>query len=265
MGTLEAVGAVGTLSFLSYAWYSEYNTSSFHWFNDFDEWKGMDKIGHAFSAFYVADYMHQTLLWAGVNQKKSILISGLSSYAYFSVIEIFDGYSAGWGFSGPDALMNTAGVLGFALQNTFDPEKNVQVKFGFVPSEYREYRPTLLGENEFVAGIKDYNGQSYWLSFNLEHFTGIKKMPSWLNLAVGYGAGGMLGGSNNPGFNDDGLALPVFERYSRIFLSGDIQWTKIKTNHKYMRFFLKALSCYKLPFPALEYNTKNQLKINWLQ
>lgn len=264
VGTLEAVGAAGTLSFLSYAWYSDYNTSSFRLFNDFDEWRGMDKIGHAFSAFYVADYMHQTLRWAGVKQNKSILISGLSSYAYFTAIEIMDGFSAGWGFSVPDVVMNTTGVLGFALQNTIDPDKNVQMKFGFIPSEYRKYRPELLGRNDFEAGIKDYNGQGYWLSFNLAHFTGSKKIPSYLNLAIGYGAGGMLGGSNNPLFNKNGDALPVYERYSRILLSGDIQWTKIKTNNKYMRLFLKALSCYKLPFPALEYNTKNQFNFNWL-
>ncbi len=265
VGTLEAVGAAGTLSFLSYAWYSDYNTSSFRLFNDFDEWRGMDKIGHAFSAFYVADYMHQSLRWAGVQQNKSILISGLSSYAYFSAIEILDGYSAGWGFSIPDALMNTAGVLGFALQNSIDPEKNVQIKFGFIPSEYRQYRPSLLGENDFVAGIKDYNGQAYWLSFNLAHFTAIKKMPSYLNLAIGYGAGGLLGGSNNPMMNEQGEILPSLERYSRIYLSGDIQWNKIKTNNQYIKLLLKLLSCYKLPFPTLEYNSKNEFRFHWLK
>jgi hypothetical protein len=265
IGTLQSVGAVGTLSFLSYVWYSDYNTSSFRLFNDFNDWRGMDKLGHYFSAFYMADFMHQSLRWAGVKKNKSLLISSISSFAYLTSIEILDGYSEGWGFSIPDAVMNTAGLLGFALQNYVDPKKNVQLKFAFVPSDLRQYRPSLLGENNFVAGIKDYNGQTYWLSFNLAHFTKIKKMPTFINLAFGYGAGGLLGGNNNPEFNEQGLALPNIERYSRFFLSGDIQWRNIKTKNHYMRLFLNLLSCYKLPFPALEYNSKNQFKFNWIR
>jgi hypothetical protein len=43
--------------------------------------------------------------------------------------------------------------------------------------------------------LKDYNGQTYWLSVNLHSFYKGSKIPKWLNLAIGYGANGMLTGN----------------------------------------------------------------------
>ena len=46
--------------------------------------------------------------------------------------------------------------------------------------------------------LKDYNGQTYWLSANIWSFNKESNFPRWLNVAFGYGADGMLYGENNP-------------------------------------------------------------------
>jgi hypothetical protein len=36
--------------------------------------------------------------------------------------------------------------------------------------------------------------KTYWLSVNLHSFSKAQKIPKWLNLAIGYGADGMITG-----------------------------------------------------------------------
>lgn len=97
---------------------------------------------------------------------------------------------------------------------------------------------------------KDYNGQSYWLSANLKSFTSWEFLPDWLNLAVGYSAAGLLGGSDNPEFHN-GTWLPRFERQRQFYLSPDIDFTKIPTKHKGVKVLFKLLNTVKLPAPAM--------------
>jgi hypothetical protein len=42
--------------------------------------------------------------------------------------------------------------------------------------------------------LKDYNGQTYWLSVNLHIPSPKAQKTQWLNLAIGYGADGMITG-----------------------------------------------------------------------
>ena len=39
-------------------WYKKYPQSSFHFFNDFNEWNQIDKIGHVYSSYHVARKSH---------------------------------------------------------------------------------------------------------------------------------------------------------------------------------------------------------------
>src|SRR6266498_719466 len=57
--------------YLNEAWYKGYPRSSFHTFNDFGEWKQMDKIGHAWSAYNIGRATASLWQWAGVSKRKS--------------------------------------------------------------------------------------------------------------------------------------------------------------------------------------------------
>jgi hypothetical protein len=62
---------------------------------------------------------------------------------------------------------------------------------------YHAIRPvqTQCFRESLEQMLKDYNGQTYWLSVNLHSFYKGSKIPKWLNLAIGYGANGMLTGN----------------------------------------------------------------------
>jgi hypothetical protein len=131
------------------------------------------------------------------------------------------------------------------------------LKFSYMPSDYAQYRGDLLGENWMQRIIKDYNGQTYWLSGNIHSF--IRKdtwFPRWLNVAVGYGANGMLGANSNP----DGL--PYFERYRQYYLSLDVDLTKIRTNSKFLKGVFTLFGFLKIPSPTLEYNSKDHFRFH---
>ncbi len=55
-------------------------------------------------------------------------------------------------------------------------------------TKWAQQRPETLGKSLQRTNIlKDYNGQTIWLSFNIHSFTKDSFLPKWLSLAVGYG------------------------------------------------------------------------------
>lgn len=78
-------------------------------------------------------------------------------------------------------------------------------------------------------------------------------------MAVGYGANGMFGEFKNIS-HYNGVDIAQTKRYRQYLLSLDIDWTKIKTNSAFLRTVLKGMAFIKLPFPAIEFNSKGQVK-----
>lgn len=253
----------GSLVYLNQAWYQQYNTSKFHTFNDNEEWFQMDKYGHIFSTYQTARLMMGAMDWAGYSKQKQVLIGGLSGFTYMTAIEIMDGYSDGWGFSWGDMVANGLGS-GLAIgQKLLWNEQRIQLKFSFYNSTYAQYRPDLLGESFSTQILKDYNGQTYWLSINPSSF--IKKenkFPKWLNVAFGYGADGMLGARyNNILVQDKNGNTTFFNRYPQYYFSLDADLTRIKTKSKFLKAVFSCINIIKIPFPNLELS-EGKLKFN---
>lgn len=265
VGVSVTAGALyaASLTGLYYLWYADYPKSSFHFFNDCDEWMKMDKAGHVTSAYWVGRIGYESLRWSGVGNKKAIWYGGTWGLIYLASVEIFDGFSAEWGFSGGDMAANVLGTGLFIGQQMLWNDQRFTLKFSFHPTEYADYRPDLLGENFIQQMLKDYNGQTYWLSANIASF--LKKesrFPRWLNVALGYGAEGMLGATSNPA-EYNGQPLPPHERYSQYYLTLDFDPTKIKTNNETIRLLLNLAGFIKFPFPALEFNRVDGVKGHW--
>lgn len=89
------------------------------------------------------------------------------------------------------------------------------------------------------------------------------KIPAWLNIAVGFGVNGMLGEFENL-TSFYGVDLPNAKNYRLYLLSLDIDWSIIKTNSKFLQIILDALTFIKLPFQAIEYNSKEKFKCYYL-
>ncbi|MCW3076972.1 MAG: hypothetical protein JWO32_1581 [Bacteroidetes bacterium] len=248
----------GSIVYLNNAWYQQYNTGKFHFFNDNNEWLQMDKAGHAFTTYQISRLMMNAFEWAGFTKNQKLFIGGTSGLVYMSAIEMLDAYSNGWGFSWGDELSNVAGTSLAITQEALWKEQRIQLKFSYSKSGLAQYNPSLLGENFYTQILKDYNGQTYWLSISPSSF--IKKtntFPKWLNIALGYSAYGMLGGNFNS-FSvqkADGTSLR-YERERRFYASIDIDLTRIKTKSKILKGLFSALNIIKIPAPALQFSNK---------
>lgn len=261
IGGANVLGYGGTMIGLYQTWYKNYPQSKFHTFNDWPEWKQVDKVGHFYSAYIESYGSMKMWQWTGMERKKRIWIGGMSGAVYQTVIEVLDAHSDGWGWSWGDFSANILGSGSLVAQELAWDEQRIRFKFSFHKKNYAD--PTLDQRSDKLFGnslaermLKDYNGQTYWASANLKSFFSNSKLPDWLSVAVGYGAEGMFGGTENIGKDDNGNIIfnrPDIKRYRQWFLSPDIDLTKIRTNKKGVRFLFTILSAFKFPAPSLEY------------
>lgn len=251
---VEGTGYLGIMSGLYYLWYKDEPSSGFHTLNDNTSWEQMDKVGHSVTSYYVGKVGYEALRWSGVSRKKSIWYGGTVGLFFLTSVEVLDGFSASWGYSWGDVGANTLGTGLFIGQQLAWDEQRMLLKFSFHGSDYADLRPKLLGENFVQRTIKDYNGQTYWLSTNIASFMGENtKFPKWLNFAVGYGADGMVGSIENS-------YHPDIQRYRQYYVGLDIDLTRIKTNNKFLNTFLSAFGFIKFPMPTIEFNQNGTTK-----
>lgn len=267
-GTIAVVATVGayavTTAFLYSAWYSDYPQTNFHFFNDKGEWLYMDKIGHMSSAYYLSRWNSLVLKSAGVDSKKAAVAGTLTAWGFLLGIEVMDGFSAGWGFSVHDVAFNTIGAAAFYAQDRIWGDQRITFKFSVQATDYAQYRPDLLGSTPAERILKDYNGQTYWISVNPRSFSkGNSFFPAWLNIAAGYGAEGMLGAKSNPP-EYNGEVLPQFDRYTQFYLAPDIDLTRIKTKSRVIKTLCEVFGFLKIPAPTMEITGKGNVKFHAL-
>lgn len=264
---INIVGYGGSLLALNQAWYANYPRSSFHFFNDNGEWMQMDKVGHGWAAYNAGKSSAAMWRWAGLSQKKAALIGGLSGAAYLTVVEILDGFSSQWGFSWGDMMVNVLGSGLFTSQELGWKEQRIQYKFSFHRNTYDDplldgRADQLFGKSWYERMLKDYNAQTYWFSANLKSFFKESRLPAWLNVAVGYGADGMFGGYENKWMDGSGNEVTRYDihRKRQFYLAPDIDFTKIKTNKKWLKTAFYFLNTFKCPAPALMMDSKGKVK-----
>lgn len=241
----------GSMSWLYSQWYKDYPQTSFHFFNDNSEWEQMDKYAHTWDAYNIAKPLVKCYQWAGMNRKKSIAYGVGIAFLFQTTVEVFDGFSSQWGFSGGDMLANTLGISLFTVQELKWQDQRVALKFSFRQTKYAKYRPDLLGKSLPENILKDYNGLTHWLTINPKSFFKNSKLPSWLSFAFGFGAEGMTGGRKNSNVFE-GKNIPEFERYKQYYLSIDIELHRIQTNSKFLNSVFKLINIIHLPSPAIE-------------
>ena len=271
---LQTVGYGGSLAMLSSAWYKEYDKTPFHFFDDSDEWLQMDKAGHLITSWYLGRIGTDMMKWSGVKAPKAVWLGSIGGFVYLTGIEMMDGFSDGWGFSWTDFGANTLGAGLIIGQNLLSCKnssstlakgvRGLSLKFSFHQTDFPDYRPALLGNNFSEQLVKDYNGQSYWLSFNLSSFfpspegggAGRGLFPKWLNIAAGYGGEYMITGSSDDFYvNPSGNSIWL-ERHRQYYLSLDVDLTRIKTKSHFLKTVFKTFSFIKIPAPALELSKK---------
>ncbi|SDH99324.1 Predicted lipoprotein [Flavobacterium omnivorum] len=253
----EAVLATGTLIGLNQLWYAEYPKSNFHFINDNSEWLQMDKAGHVFSSYHLGRFGAEMLEWSGTSKKNQLLYGAGLGFAFLTAVEVLDGYSAEWGASSGDILANAAGTALYVSQELIWNEQRITPKFSFNTTKFANYRPEVLGSSISEQVLKDYNGQTYWLSVNLYSFAKDSKIPKWVNVALGYGAEGMITGRNE---NRTTFSAENLQRFRQFYLSLDVDLTKIKTNSHFLKTVFSVFNTIKIPAPTIELVRFNEVK-----
>lgn len=259
---------------LYHAWYKKHDLTKFHNFNDFGEWQQMDKLGHLFNGYFQSDLCYNGALWTGINRKKSLWIGIGISQLFQTTIELFDGHSMDWGFSWPDIAANLVGSTFFLGQDLLWHKQKILLKFSTFPTKYsqnpvvRERVKEIYGTHLLEKLLKDYNAQTYWLSFNPNLFAAKLPWPQFLNFSIGYGSSGLYGAYENAWIDNQGhyinLDVQSNPRLHQYYFSFDLDLRKIHVKNHFLKTSLKILNIIKFPSPTLELNSKGVLKGHWL-
>lgn len=238
---------------LYHIWYLDYPRQSFTWFNDNSGWMQMDKAGHAFSAFSIAHRGAEAWAATGASRKSAAVYGTLSALLFQTPIEVFDGFSAGYGASTGDLIANTAGALMAGFQHYRYGDASFLMRWSYAGSSYAAIRPNMLGSTLPERLLKDYNAQKYWISWHPRN-TPVQGLPPWLGVSIGYSAKGMLGAEDNLWSDASGQVFDYTHvpRYRQWFLSPDIRLSRIPVRNKNLKSFFRLLDVYRLPMPALE-------------
>jgi len=251
---------IGSMAYLQYIWYKDHERVPFEFYNDLGGYNQIDKFGHIYGSYLESYIGFHSLLWSGVSRKKAVIYGGSLGFIMQLPIEIWDGMYEGWGFSWSDAGANALGSLLVIGQELAFQEQIVKYKFTFSPSPYAAQANGYLGTG-FNQLFYDYNGHTYWLSAGINKVIKNKIIPEWVNFAIGYSAGGMFGEFENK-TQYKGVTIPPTERYRKFLFSFDIDFCKIPVRDKNLKRLFNSMFMIKVPFPAIEINTKGQLKFH---
>lgn len=266
------------------SWYKQFELTKFHTFNDFREWKGMDKTGHLITTYTESRLVYQAARWTGMDKNRAIWTGVGVGLLLQSSLEIMDGFSEKWGFSWSDTGTNILGASFFALQMHWWDELKFKLKVSSPPLSYStapiqsidgtatssllNRSNDLFGTNYAELFLKDYNALTLWLSFNPNIFLKEKNhfFPKWLNVSIGYGAENLFGGFENKWTNKEGISFELppeqFPRYRQYYLSLDIDLTKIKTRSAFLKTLFYTFNFIKIPAPALEINSLGKVRFH---
>lgn len=252
-------------------WYKDYPLENFHFFDDNGEYLQVDKVSHMYGAYIGGKMSMQMWKWAGASKKKYIWLGGATGLAYETIIEVMDGFSPKWGFSTGDYAANILGTSLLIGQELAWDEQRIQIKYSTHYETYSDpglerFAVRIQGKDKLNRLFKNYNPQTYWFSANIKSFFKKSNLPSWLNIAVGYGAENIVGAYHTDIINENGeefLADDLYPRYRQWYLAPDIDLTKIKTKSKLLKTVFFVLNSFKFPSPSLQLS-QGKLSWNWI-
>lgn len=264
------------------SWYRNYPRTSFHLFNDWNEWNNMDKLGHIYSGYGQTKYAHRALRWTGMKKDKSLLLGMATGLVYQTTIEFMDAYSEKWGFSLPDIAANVIGVGIYGVQEKLWNKQIFKIKFSSTPKTYDDHplydgdmssslkmrAEQLYGKSFRERLLKDYNGQSYWLTVDIHDLLPENnKWPKWLDLAIGYGSENMFGGFSNSWHEGPYTfsAPPSYERYQEWYITFDLDIEDIPFKSRILKTFGTMFSIFKIPTPTIAFNSNGEIVFHILR
>ncbi|MCI5600244.1 MAG: hypothetical protein SOZ02_09395 [Hallerella porci] len=243
--TASAYVAAYALVFAKGWWDDEH--SHFHFENDFEYAKNLDKAGHFGAGVFLAEGFYQGYYWSGLSELQSYLAAGLSAMATHIAIDVKDGYSPEWGFSIFDVLAGSLGGF-YPMAKRYVPFfKYIDFKYSYWINSRAYYRQSDTG-----VFTDDYCNETFWLSFKIHRMlpASIRWIwPEWFAIAGGWSI-------------DEG----VFEHkkgHHEFFVALDYDLEGIfKPHERWARNVVRILNYIKLPAPTVQ--VYPDVKFFWL-
>lgn len=180
----------GSYWYIQNSWWSE-KQIPFHFDNgaDLTYALNVDKVGHFMGGLEAADIFSSSMKWAGMNEKQSLWYGAAFGSGLQLAIEMKDAYAPYWGFSKWDLALGSAGALWPVAQYYNDDLKAINFKMSYYKRSniYWDLDKQRGKETNKYAWQDDYPNQTYWVTFDVNHFTESCCWPDWLNVAVGFG------------------------------------------------------------------------------
>ncbi len=163
---------------------------------------GADKLGHVYANYLSTRLSANVLEWGGFSRVASVTSGALLTTAFFTAIELKDGYQEDYGFSVGDIASNLSGqAAALALMLVPAADEALSFKITYFPS--REQR-RAGSAREALNLAEDYSGQTYLVSFHLAAVPFVQDGDRWrglryLDVSLGYGSRGYRPIPRSPG------------------------------------------------------------------
>jgi Predicted periplasmic lipoprotein (DUF2279) len=149
------------------------------WFGRTTKYGGADKLGHFWSTYAVGHLFSYVYRWWDFDREQANTLGALSSLSVQTLMEAGDAFSADYGFSYEDELMNIAGAGAAYILGKY-PELARKIDFRF------EYRPTKFSDLTHDV-LTNYDNQRYLIALKLDGFDMFHdSYLSYLELQAGY-------------------------------------------------------------------------------
>jgi hypothetical protein len=235
-GTLVAAMAAVQI-YQSNGWWKD-NRRSFHFQEDLKYGLSVDKVGHFYGAAVLTFITSKAFRWTNLSESGALWWGAGSSLAFQTFLEIEDGFSA-WGFDRVDFACDVAGAFWPVAQYHAPLLRSFDFKFSYRPSPLLNSGAAVGFRGQQHIIFDDYEGQTIWLGLKVKNLLPGKAAevwPSFLGIAVGYGARGVA--SDSP--------------YSIVVLGLDLDMTKIiPDDTPFLKTLGEALNYIRFPLPAV--------------
>jgi len=241
------IGAQAVLwRYFENAWWSGERSDGFFFRADWGEdFRDQDKFGHLFGGYHLTRIGDGALRNACLSPGKAIALSAIYATLFQLQIEIWDAKFEKYGFSYPDLLANTAGMVYAVAQHKYPSLKRVKPTISYSRSAAMHARDAGLLPNSEIRESLDYSGQTYWFSSEVDHFLPVAARRYWpdvLRFSVGHSITDWI---------DPQTGAPI-RAQRKILLSLDFDASKLPGEHPIWRTVKNTLSYIRLPAPALQ-------------
>ena len=168
------------------------NTSGFQtieegWFARNTRHGGMDKIGHSFSTYVIADLLTDRIRANASNPTGAPITAALVAFGIMGLAETMDGFTGRHRFSREDIVANGVGALFSVFRNSIPGlSEKLDWRLMYTPASYE--RPSITGDDGILP---PYERQRYIMALKGSGFETLESTPlRYAELHVGFDARG---------------------------------------------------------------------------